>query len=186
MGWDPLSRAQYTESSIFLTNYLLSSQGDRMAMAHAVEGRFPFLDYRVVEFAAQVPPWFRLRGLKDKYILRKAAAGSIPPDLANRPKHPYRAPISRCFFGDSPPPYVDELLSEGCLRQKGYFHPAKVTRLGGKIRRQEGHLLSERENMAILGVLSTQILDDLFISRTPSGATGETDGLKVHDFRTHS
>ena len=72
-----------------------------MAMAHAVEGRYPFLDYRVIEFAARVPPFYRLRGLRDKFILRKAAADLIPPDFAQRPKQPYRAPISRCFFGET-------------------------------------------------------------------------------------
>jgi asparagine synthase (glutamine-hydrolysing) len=103
MNWDSLSRAQYIESTLFLSNYLLSSQGDRMAMAHAVEGRYPFLDYRVIEFAARVPPFYRLRGLKDKFILRKTAEGLLPPDFAQRPKQPYRAPISRCFFGHTSP-----------------------------------------------------------------------------------
>ena len=181
MSWDPLSRAQYTESTIFLSNYLLSSQGDRMAMAHAVEGRFPFLDYRVVEFATQVPPCYRLRGLKDKFILRKAATDWIPADLANRPKQPYRAPISRCFFGDSPLEYAEDLLSEGRLREKGYFHPGKVSRLVDKIRKQEGHLLSERENMALIGILSTQLLDELFISHFPYVAVKEPGEVKIYN-----
>lgn len=183
MRWDPLSRAQYTETTIFLSNYLLSSQGDRMAMAHAVEGRFPFLDYRVVEFATQVPPYYRLSGLKDKFVLRKAATDWIPADLANRPKQPYRAPISRCFFGDSSPEYAEDLLSEKSLREKGYFHPAKVSRLVDKIRKQEGHLRSERENMALIGILSTQLLDDLFISHFPNKAVVEPEEVKIYDFR---
>jgi len=181
MSWDPLSRAPYTESTVFLSNYLLSSQGDRMAMAHAVEGRFPFLDYRVVEFATQVPPCYRLRGLKDKFILRKAATDWIPADLANRPKQPYRAPISRCFFGDSPLEYAEDLLSEGRLREKGYFHPGKVSRLVDKIRKQEGHLLSERENMALIGILSTQLLDELFISHFPYVAVKEPGEVKIYN-----
>jgi asparagine synthase (glutamine-hydrolysing) len=184
MSWDPLSRAQYTESTIFLSNYLLSSQGDRMAMANAVEGRFPFLDYRVVEFATQVPPYYRLRKLRDKFILRKAALDRIPSDLANRPKQPYRAPISRCFFGDSPLEYAEDLLSEGRLREKGYFHPGKVSRLVEKIRKQEGHLLSERENMALIGILSTQLLDEMFINKFPFDNIDVPGGTKVYDFRS--
>jgi asparagine synthase (glutamine-hydrolysing) len=163
MNWDPLSRAQYIEMSLFLSNYLLSSQGDRVAMAHSVEGRFPFLDYRVIEFACRVPPRYRLNGLKDKFILRKAAQNLIPPDLANRPKQPYRAPISRCFLGSDGHDYIQELLSESGLRQAGYFHSGKVTKLIEKCRRQEGYLLSERENMALVGIISTQLLDHLFI-----------------------
>jgi len=70
MGWDMLTRAQYTESSLFLANYLLSSQGDRMAMANSIEGRFPFLDHRVFETAARIPAKLRMRGLTEKYILK--------------------------------------------------------------------------------------------------------------------
>ncbi len=184
--WDSLSRAQYTEATILLSNYLLSSQGDRMAMAHAVEGRFPFLDYRVVEFATRVPPVYRLMGMKDKFILREAARDVIPPELANRPKHPYRAPISRCFFGDHHLTYVDDLLSDQTLKQKGYFHPAKVARLVDKIRRQNGQLLSERENMGLIGILSTQLLDEMFIRNFPYRPIVEPEHVKVHDFRTKS
>jgi len=179
MKWDPLSRAQYTEISIFLSNYLLSSQGDRMAMAHSVEGRFPFLDYRVVEFACRVPPRHRLNGLRDKFILRKVAQNLIPPELVKRPKQPYRAPISRCFFGNKNHDYVQELLSENTLRQTGYFHPGKVTKLIEKCRKQEGHLLSERENMALVGIISTQLLDYLFIRNFPPYPIHEPEIVKT-------
>ena len=72
-------------------------------MGHSVEGRFPFLDYRVVEYACSLPPQHRLNVLRDKFILRQAANSLIPPELALRPKQPYRAPISRCFMGKSGP-----------------------------------------------------------------------------------
>jgi len=179
MSWDPLSRAQYIEISIFLSNYLLSSQGDRVAMAHSVEGRFPFLDYRVVEFACKVPPRYRLNGLKDKFILRKAAQHLIPPELANRPKQPYRSPISRCFLGNDGHDYIRELLSDGALRHAGYFHPGKVTKLIEKCRRQEGYLLSERENMALVGIISTQLLDHLFIRNFQSYRIHEPKEVKI-------
>jgi len=178
--WDPLSRAQYTEIAIFLSNYLLSSQGDRVAMGHSVEGRFPFLDYRVVEFACSLPPRHRLNVLKDKYILRKAADGLIPPELALRPKQPYRAPISRCFMGNQAPDYVDELLSSESLKRAGYFNPDKVNRLVEKCRKQEGALLSERENMAVIGIISTQLLDHLFVRRFPSSSIVEAGDVKIY------
>ena len=179
MTWDPLSRAQYTEISIFLSNYLLASQGDRVAMAHAVEGRYPFLDYRVVEFACALPPTYRLRGLQDKCILRKVATGLIPPALAHRPKQPYRAPISRCFFGSAPQEYVSDLLSEQAIRQSGYFDAAKVARLVEKCHQQEGSLTSERENMALVGILSTQLLDDMFVRHFPPSPAQELKDVKV-------
>jgi len=167
MRWDPLSRAQYTEISIFLSNYLLSSQGDRPAMANSVEGRFPFLDYRVVEFASRVPANYRLQGLKEKFILRKAASNLIPPEVAKRPKQPYRAPISRCFLGNHSNNYTEELLSEDSIREAGYFDSQKVKKLIEKCQKQEGFLLSERENMALVGIISTQLLHHSFIEEFP-------------------
>jgi asparagine synthase (glutamine-hydrolysing) len=184
MNWDPLSRAQYTESTIFLSNYLLPSQGDRVGLANSVEGRFPFLDYRIVEFATRVPPNYRLHGLKDKFILRQAAKKVIPADLAERPKRPYRAPITSCFLGDTMLPYVEDLFSESALRQKGYFDPNRVMKLVEKSRRQEGHLLSERENMAIIGILSTQLLDEMFIKNFPFHPIAEPEKVRVYDFRS--
>jgi asparagine synthase (glutamine-hydrolysing) len=179
MSWDPLSRAQYIEISIFLSNYLLSSQGDRVAMGHSVEGRFPFLDYRVVEFASRIPPSYRLNGIKDKFILRKVAADLIPLELAQRPKRPYRAPISRCFLGDHAHEYVKELLSQSAIHEAQYFHPVRVAKLLEKCQKQGGYLSSERENMAIVGIISTQLLDHMFIRHFPGYPVHEPENIKV-------
>ncbi len=166
--WSPLSKAQYLESTLFLSNYLLSSQGDRMAMAHSVEGRFPFLDHRVVELAARMPAKLRLNGLTEKYLLKQIARQQVPAELIDRAKQPYRAPISRCFMGDDPPEYVSDLLSEKGIKAAGYFDAQKVRRLTAKCRQQEGRLASERENMALVAILSTQLLDHHFIRHFPS------------------
>ncbi|MDA8137819.1 MAG: asparagine synthase (glutamine-hydrolyzing), partial [Desulfobacteraceae bacterium] len=104
--WSPLAKAQYLENTLFLSNYLLSTQGDRMAMANSIEGRYPFLDYRVVEMAARLPAKLRLNGLTEKYLLKRMARGQVPASVIDRPKQPYRAPISRCFMGANPPAYV--------------------------------------------------------------------------------
>jgi asparagine synthase (glutamine-hydrolysing) len=179
MSWNPLSRAQYTEINLFLTNYLLSSQGDRMAMAHAVEGRYPFLDYRVVEFASRIPARYRLLGLKDKFILRKAAAELIPAELAQRPKRPYRAPISRCFLGNPSHAYVQDLLSERGIKETGYFDSQRVKALLEKCRKNEGKLLSERENMGLVGIISTQLLHHHFVKNFPPYPVVEPENVKV-------
>jgi asparagine synthase (glutamine-hydrolysing) len=97
-GWSPLAQAQYLEISVFMAEYLLSSQGDRVGMAHSVEGRFPFLDHRVVEFCNQLPPHLKLRGLTEKYLLKQAVRDLLPEEIWRRPKRPYRAPIHRSFF----------------------------------------------------------------------------------------
>lgn len=166
--WSPLAKAQYLESTLFLSNYLLSSQGDRMAMANSVEGRYPFLDHRVMESGARLPAKYRLNGLTEKYLLKHIARNQVPDQLINRAKQPYRAPISHCFMSAQPPEYVPELLSETSLKKSGFFNPAKVQRLITKCRQQEGRLVSERENMAIVAILSTQLLHKQFIQDFPT------------------
>jgi len=165
--WDALSRAQYLESWIFLSNYLLSSQGDRVAMAHSVEIRLPYLDYRVMEYAARIPSRWKILGLKEKHILKKAVRRDLPEEILQRPKHPYRAPISQSVFSEKARPYSDEMLSERALRQAGLFDPRKVAALVEKTRRTDA--LSEVDNMALAGILTAQIVHDKFISRFPAG-----------------
>jgi asparagine synthase (glutamine-hydrolysing) len=152
---------------------LLSSQGDRMLMAHSVEGRFPFLDHRVVEFCNHIPPHFKLRGLDEKHILKRSMRDLLPVEVCLRPKQPYRAPIHRSFFptqisnlkaqiSNGPNlDYVEELLSPEAIAASGYFDADAVSRLVGKCQRGVG--LSERDNMALAGVLSTQLVHHLFV-----------------------
>ena len=97
-----------------------------MAMGNSVEGRYPFLDHRVVEFACRIPHHFRLNGLQEKYILKHAANGLIPRELIKRSKQPYRAPISHSFFGEFSPDYVTDLLSEDKIKSSTYFDSKKV------------------------------------------------------------
>ncbi|QDU24188.1 asparagine synthase (glutamine-hydrolyzing) [Urbifossiella limnaea] len=159
--WHPLCRAQYLEACHLLPGYILSSQGDRVGMAHAVEGRFPFLDHRVVEFAARIPPRLRLKGMTEKHILRESVGRYLPPAIARRPKQPYRAPDSQSFFGPAAPEYVAELLGPAAVARGGYFDPAAVAKLVKKCR--AGAAVSLRDNMALVGILSVQLLDHLFV-----------------------
>jgi asparagine synthase (glutamine-hydrolysing) len=163
--WHPLSQAQYLETAHLLPGYILSSQGDRMAMAHGVEGRFPFLDHRLVEFAARIPPRMKLNGLREKYLLRRALGRYLPAGIAARPKQPYRAPESESFFGADAPAYVHELLSPEAIRRAGYFAPGPVEKLLKKCRAGAG--LGIGDNMALVGILSTQLLDHQFIRGRP-------------------
>ena len=159
--WSALSRDQYIEVKTLLEGYLLSSQGDRASMAYSVEGRVPYLDHRVIEFLNSLSPRYKLRGLHEKVLLRRALSPILPESIRNRVKQPYRAPDSRSFFqGDRPLPYVQELLSESNLRRSGYFHPQAVGRLLDKCR--TGRALGAGDNMAFVGVLSTLLLHEHF------------------------
>jgi asparagine synthase (glutamine-hydrolysing) len=167
--WSPLAQAQYLEMVTFLSPYLLSSQGDRVAMAHSVEGRYPFLDYRVVEFCNRLPSDMKLRGLSEKWLLRRLAQNLVPEEIRRRTKRPYRAPIQACFLPSGPGlDYVEELLSPGAIRQSEYFNPASVEMLLRKAR--SGTRLGEVEEMALVGILSTQLLDRFFIRREGGSA----------------
>jgi len=162
--WTGLARDQYAEAHTLLSGYLLSSQGDRMAMANSVEGRFPFLDHRVIEFANRLPPRYKLRGLTEKYILKKAVQGLLPETIRRRVKQPYRAPDSQSFFRRGRAEgYVAELLDAARLRQAGYFDPQAVEKLLAKCR--GGRAVGFGDNMAFVGILSTMLVDDLFVRR---------------------
>jgi len=168
-----LGRAQYIEIITFLTGYLLHSQGDRMLMGNSVEGRFPFLDHRVAEFAARLPDGAKLRGLEEKYLLRRAVRPLLPPDVVRREKRPYRAPILRAFIGRGAPPYVGELLEPRRLTDAGIFAPAAVEQLIQKCRRNADGFVSESDEMALVGVLSVMLLDELFVRRPTLAAPAE-------------
>ncbi|MCW2275850.1 asparagine synthase (glutamine-hydrolyzing) [Rhodoblastus acidophilus] len=160
MRWTPLARAQYLETTYLLPGYILSAQGDRVAMAHGVEGRFPFLDHRVVEFGARVPARLKLKGLREKHILRESFSNRLPAAIGNRPKQPYRAPDSASFFGADAPTYVAERLSPASVASAGLFDVGAVTKLARKC--AGGGAPGFRDNTALVGVLSGQLWSEQF------------------------
>jgi asparagine synthase (glutamine-hydrolysing) len=159
--WHPMLKAQYLEISIFMSNYLLSSQGDRMAMAHSVEVRMPFLDHRLIDFAGRVPPWLKLCGLHEKHVLKKALAPFLPTEITARVKHPYRAPVHRSLIALTQSSSGRELLSDKAINEAGLFDAAKVGTLLRKCASRTA--ASETDSMALAGILSTQILFSQFI-----------------------
>ena len=159
---DLLSRAQWLESTLFMSGYLLSSQGDRMGMANSVEGRYPFLDHRVIEFCSKLPWDHKIKGLNEKYLLKKMMDGRLPEKVVNRPKQAYRAPVASSLTSDKAPEYLREALSPDMLNKFGIFNPETVEKLLRKM--GEGKTVTENENMAVAGILSTQILMDMFVS----------------------
>jgi len=161
--WESLAQDQYVEAHTLLSGYLLHAQGDRVAMAASIEGRYPFLDHRLIEFANQLPARLKIRGLTEKYILRRAVADWLPPRIATRVKQPYRAPDSQCFFeAGRPLDYVADLLSERRLSEAGYFEPQQVAKLVEKCR--GGGALGFADNMAFVAILTTQLLHGEFVA----------------------
>lgn len=144
--------------------------------ANSVEGRFPFLDHRIVEYCSTLPPHLKIRGLREKYLLKKSAQGLLPPEICARPKQPYRAPIHRAFL-DQPLDYVDALLSPGSIKDSGYFAPEAISRLLQKCR--SGSRVSEGEDMALVGVLSTQLLHKMFIQDAATRTVPEATNVRI-------
>jgi len=163
-GYDYLTKAQWLEIHLFMSGYLLSSQGDRMGMANSIEGRYPFLDHRVIEFCMALHPDLKLHGLNEKYLLKKMMKDRLPDAILNRSKQAYRAPIRSLFASETLPEYLKTMLSEQRLTEFGVFNVEHVKTLLSKIISNKG--VSEMDNMAITAVLSIQILYDLFIKKS--------------------
>lgn len=170
-GWDPLARAQWLEMTTLLAGYVLASQGDRMLMANSVEGRFPFLDRDVVEYASNLPARHKLLGLEEKYVLKRAFADLVPAEIIHRPKQPVRAPDAPSFFFDAEPDWIDDVTSPKALEASGLFEPRLVAGLFAKCRRTRGAKLGNTDNMRVVAVLSAQLLHQQFI--LGGGRTGE-------------
>ncbi|MDH5572245.1 MAG: asparagine synthase (glutamine-hydrolyzing) [Gammaproteobacteria bacterium] len=159
--WDSFNRSQYIEARSLMSRYLLSSQGDRMLMSNSVEGRFPFLDHNVIDFANRLDPRLKMKVLNEKYILKKAVMRYLPDEIVNRYKQPYRAPDIPSFFHKYTPDYVHELLSESSIKDSNYFDPKKVAMLIRKIK--AGKATGYKDNMSFMAILSTQMWHHIFI-----------------------
>ena len=169
--WSPLAQDQHLEIRTLLSAYILCSQGDRMLMAHSVEGRFPFLDVNVAKLAATLPPHYKLRVLDEKHVLKRMAKDLLPKEILKRPKQPYRAPDALSFVASGVGSWVDDVLSSAMVAKVGVFEPATVEALWRKVKaRRDDAQLSNTDNMALVGVLSTQLLyQEVLHASAPSG-----------------
>jgi asparagine synthase (glutamine-hydrolysing) len=160
--WHPMGRDQYVEAHTLMSGYLLSSQGDRMAMANSVEGRFPFLDHHVIEFANRLPPRLKIKGLTEKYLLRQCMKGLLPEAVRTRTKQPYRAPESQSFFENGRPvEYAADLLGASRIAEAGYFDPGAVGQLFEKCR--SARAIGFADNMAFVSILSTMLVHEQLV-----------------------
>lgn len=155
----PFNRAQYLEAKSLMGGYLLSSQGDRMLMKNSVEGRFPFLDHRVIDFANRIPPRLKMRALNEKYLLKRAMRDLVPREILERHKQPYRAPDVRPGAGGLLSEELRSYVDPGALQDAGFFAAEKVSRL---LRKAEVKGLSVSESQALTGIITTQIVHRLF------------------------
>jgi asparagine synthase (glutamine-hydrolysing) len=161
--WHPLNRSLYIGARVMLPGLLLNAKGDRVAMNSSVETRYPFLDEEVFAFLARLHPRWKMRGLRDKYILRLLAQRWLPKSIAWRPKTMFRAPFDS-FSLNNPPPFVDQLLSEESLRRTGYFDPQAIHHWRRAYEQMRaGSAQRTSIEMGLAGVFSTQLWHQIFI-----------------------
>jgi asparagine synthase (glutamine-hydrolysing) len=170
--WRPLARAQYLEIRTILSGYLLSSQGDRMLMSNSIEGRFPFLDHRLLELSARLPDALKLKVLNEKYVLKRYARGLVPSMVTEREKFPYRAPVAEALVGARAPRWSAELLARGAVDEVGVFDGAKVEKLASRLAGLNG-TPSEADNMALAAIATTQLLARTFHRDRPEPARSD-------------
>jgi asparagine synthase (glutamine-hydrolysing) len=160
-SWHPLNQAQYLEIKLLLAGYLLCSQGERMAMAHSVEGRYPFLDHNVAQLSSRIDPRLKLQGLKEKYVLKKAFQKELPREIFSRTKQPYGAPNKESFFDDGiPRENIRDYLEADTPGSQALFDKTAVKKLIGKC--ATAGKLGFRDNSAFMAILSSRIISGSF------------------------
>jgi asparagine synthase (glutamine-hydrolysing) len=161
--WHPLNRALWVGIRSHLAGLLLNAKGDRVAMNSSVEARYPFLDEAVFDYLAPIHPRWKMRGLTEKYLLRRLAERWLPKEIAWRRKAMFRAPFDS-FHDEHVPAFVEQLLSEESLRRTGYFDAEAVRAWRQRYKGlRAGSLKRVSIEMGLVGVLATQLWHQTFI-----------------------
>ncbi|HYF34007.1 MAG TPA: asparagine synthase-related protein, partial [Prosthecobacter sp.] len=161
--WHPLNRGIWVGGRVTLAGHLLQAKGDRVAMNSSVEVRYPFLDEDVFDFCAKLHPDWKLRGFRDKYLLRLLAERWLPPSIYQRGKVIFRAPLDS-FHMDPEPPFVAQLLSEESLKHTGYFDVKSVRHWRKAFREMRpGSLPRLSVEMGLAAVVATQLWHHQYI-----------------------
>jgi asparagine synthase (glutamine-hydrolysing) len=156
-GQAPLHQALYLWAKTMLPNYILATLGDRMEMAHSVEGRLPFLDHEVGEFLQGVPPELMIRGTTEKYLLREAVRDLVTPTLYRRQKHPFLAPPPLLRPGSRFFELLRDTVNGSAAAAVPFFDAPAVRRVIDTLPQLVGEQRAAAERSAVL-TLSTILL----------------------------
>jgi asparagine synthase (glutamine-hydrolysing) len=162
--WHPLNQSLYLGYKILLPGLLMNHKGDRPAMHHSLETRYPFLDEEVIDYCARIHPRYKLKGIRrDKHLLRLFARTILPESISERPKAMFRAPFANSFF-DNPPSWAEQLLSEESLVRSGYFSVDGVTQARQTYHSKKNGSYSRLSiEMGLTAVMSTQLWHHLYL-----------------------
>jgi asparagine synthase (glutamine-hydrolysing) len=147
----PLHQTLWLESQTRMVDFI-NFEVDKMSMAHSIEARVPFLDHKLWEFCATLPPHYKLKGRTEKHLLRQATQNILPKQTRLRRKKGLAAPYAHWLKTERLPEWAEEALTPAQLRQTGLFNPTTVQNL--RLAHQNGvpHL-----GALLMGVLSTQV-----------------------------
>ncbi|MBF6332655.1 asparagine synthase (glutamine-hydrolyzing) [Nocardia transvalensis] len=130
-----IDRSMLLDMQTFLIGYGMTCLGDRAGTGFGVEGRYPFMDPGVVEYAAALPIEWKLNGTREKHILREAYADVLPPEIVDRPKFGMRVPGVQALLPDGDD-WVAAVLSPFTVRRAGFLVPEGVNRLVERVTKQ--------------------------------------------------
>lgn len=159
-GRNPVNQALYLWGRTQLSNYVLTYLGDRMEMAHSVEGRLPFLDHRLAEFAANIPVRHKIRDLREKHVLREAVRDCVLPEIYNRQKHPFMSPPARSS-DDALAGFCQDVLHSSAVEAQPFFEPSRARNLMKHVAELPPQDRPAFEG-AVLLVVSACVLQDRF------------------------
>jgi asparagine synthase (glutamine-hydrolysing) len=160
-GRDPLHQSLYLWSKTVMAGYILTMLGDRMEMAHSIEGRVPFLDHKVVETIARQPVNQKIRGMTEKYVLREAVRDVITDEVYRRQKHPFLSPPATLSPDDTFQTYVQDTLRGKAFAAMPFFDQARVVEL---LDRLPGMEVGERtaSDQLLMHAVSLAVLQERF------------------------
>jgi asparagine synthase (glutamine-hydrolysing) len=124
---DPIWQEQFADVKTYLADDILVKV-DRMSMANSLEARTPYLDYRVAEFAAALPPELKLNGLRTKYLLKRCMEPKLPPGIATRKKEGFSIPMKN-WLQQELRPMMEDVLTSSRIKHEGFFNPAYIEKL---------------------------------------------------------
>lgn len=160
-GRDPVNQSLYLWTKSMLPNYLLNMLGDRMEMAHSIEGRVPFLDHKVVELVRSLPVALKINGMTEKYVLREAARPVLTETVYKRQKHPFLAPPSGLNLNGRLYQLINDVLRGPALDAQPFFEPASVRALLDKMPGLDDRKRSGASYLLTM-VLSACVLQDRY------------------------
>jgi asparagine synthase (glutamine-hydrolysing) len=159
-GRDPLNQALYLWGKVLLPNYILTALGDRVEMAHSVEGRVPFLDHLVAEYAARLPVSYKIHGMREKYVLREAVRDCVPVEVYERQKHPFMTPPARSA-NDPLSVYCQDVLRSAAADEQPFFAPKRLHALMDRVATMPAEERAGFDSV-ILTLVSTCVMQERF------------------------